>query len=53
MGGSSAAGYPYGFNGTYSRVVKDILQDRMPYKQVEVVNVMASVLSAHIPYTIR
>ena len=27
--GSSAAGYPYGFNGTYSGVVKD-MQDRMP-----------------------
>lgn len=50
MGGSSAAGYPYGFNGTYSRVVKDILQDRMPYKQVEVVNVGISAISSYTLY---
>ena len=50
MGGSSAAGYPYGFNGTYSRVVKDILQDRMPDKQVEVVNVGISAISSYTLY---
>lgn len=50
MGGSSAAGYPYGFNGTYSRVVKDILQDRMPNKQVEVVNVGISAISSYTLY---
>lgn len=50
MGGSSAAGYPYGFNGTYSRVVKDILQDRMPNKQVEVVNIGISAISSYTLY---
>lgn len=50
MGGSSAAGYPYGFNGTYSRVVKDILQDRMPDKQVEVINVGISAISSYTLY---
>jgi lysophospholipase L1-like esterase len=50
MGGSSAAGYPYGFNGTYSRVIKDILQDRMPNKQVEVVNVGISAISSYTLY---
>ena len=50
MGGSSAAGYPYGFNGTFSRVVKDILQDRMPDKQVEVVNVGISAISSYTLY---
>ncbi len=50
MGGSSVAGYPYGFNGTYSRVVKDILQDRMPDKQVEVVNVGISAISSYTLY---
>lgn len=50
MGGSTTAGYPYGFNGTYSRVVKDILQDRMPDKQVEVVNVGISAVSSYTLY---
>lgn len=47
MGGSSAAGYPYGFNGTYSRIVKDVLQDAMPDKTVEVVNVGISAISSY------
>jgi tetratricopeptide (TPR) repeat protein len=47
MGGSSAAGYPYGFNGTFSRVVKDILQDYMPDREVEVVNVGISAISSY------
>ncbi len=47
MGGSSAAGYPYGFNGTYSRVVNDVLQDALPDKTVEVVNVGISAISTY------
>ncbi|HCD52038.1 MAG TPA: hypothetical protein DEQ34_06305 [Balneolaceae bacterium] len=47
MGGSSAAGYPYGFNATYSRVVRDVLTDAMPDKQVEVVNVGISAISSY------
>lgn len=47
MGGSSAAGYPYGFNGTYSRVVNDFLQDAMPNKSVEVVNVGVSAINSY------
>ncbi|MFN1835876.1 tetratricopeptide repeat protein [Balneola sp. MJW-20] len=47
MGGSSAAGYPYGFNGTFSRVVDDILSDAMPDKEVEVVNVATSAISTY------
>ncbi|MEX0843822.1 MAG: tetratricopeptide repeat protein [Balneolaceae bacterium] len=47
MGGSSAAGYPYGFNGTFSRVVDDILTDAMPDKEVEVVNVATSAISTY------
>lgn len=47
MGGSSAAGYPYGFNGTYSRIVQDVLQDAMPDKNVEVVNVGISAISSY------
>ncbi len=47
MGGSSAAGYPYGFNGTYSRIVQDVLVDAMPDKTVEVVNVGISAISSY------
>ncbi len=47
MGGSSAAGYPYGYNGTFSRVVRDILSDAMPEQKVEVVNVATSAISTY------
>jgi len=47
MGGSTAAGYPYGFNATYSRVVDDVLQDAMPDKNVEVVNVGISAINSY------
>jgi tetratricopeptide (TPR) repeat protein len=47
MGGSSAAGYPYGYNGTFSRVVDDVLTDVMPDREVEVVNVATSAISTY------
>lgn len=50
MGGSTAAGYPYGFNGTFSRVVDDVLQDAMPDKNVEVVNVGISAINTYTLY---
>ncbi len=50
MGGSTAAGYPYGFNGTFSRVVDDVLQDAMPDKNVEVVNVAISAINTYTLY---
>lgn len=50
MGGSSAAGYPYGFNGTYSRVVQDVLSDALPNRKVEVVNVGISAISSYTLY---
>ncbi len=50
MGGSSAAGYPYGFNGTYSRVVNDVLQDALPDRHVEVVNVGISAINSYTLY---
>lgn len=50
MGGSTAAGYPYGFNATYSRVVSDVLQDAMPDKNVEVVNVGISAVNSYTLY---
>lgn len=50
MGGSTAAGYPYGFNGTFSRVVDDVLQDAMPDKNVEVVNLGISAVNTYTLY---
>lgn len=47
MGGSSAAGYPYGYNGTFSRLVDDVLTDAMPSREVEVVNVATSAISTY------
>ncbi|MFN2373848.1 MAG: SGNH/GDSL hydrolase family protein, partial [Cyclonatronaceae bacterium] len=47
IGGSSAAGYPYGYNGTFSRVMKDMLQDVMPDKVVEVVNVATAAINTY------
>lgn len=47
MGGSSAAGYPYGYNSTFSRVVDDVLTDAMPNREVEVVNVATSAISTY------
>ncbi|MDR9415202.1 MAG: tetratricopeptide repeat protein [Gracilimonas sp.] len=50
MGGSSAAGYPYGYNGTFSRLVEDVLTDAMPSRNVEVVNVATSAISTYTLY---
>lgn len=47
LGGSSAAGYPYGFNGMFSRVVADVLTDVMPDRTVEVVNVATSAINTY------
>ncbi len=38
FGGSSAAGYPYFFNGAFSRMLKDRLIDMFPDRTVEIVN---------------
>ncbi|MFA5668565.1 MAG: hypothetical protein WC967_04920 [Balneolaceae bacterium] len=47
MGGSSAAAYPYGFNASFSRVVRDVLTDAMPNKNVEVINVGISAVNSY------
>ena len=39
LGESSAAGFPYPHNGTFSRVLRDALRDALPSDSVEVVNV--------------
>lgn len=38
MGESAAAGFPYPHNGTFSRVLRDALQDVLPDDTVEVIN---------------
>jgi tetratricopeptide (TPR) repeat protein len=38
LGESSAAGFPYSANGTFSRVLRDALRDVLPSDTVEVVN---------------
>ncbi len=38
FGESSAAGFPYPRNGTFSRLVRDVLRDILPEDSVEVVN---------------
>ncbi len=50
MGESSAAGYPYGFNGIFGRVVEDVLQDVMPDKNVEVITVAMSAINSYTLY---
>ena len=39
LGESTAAGFPYPHNGTFSRVVRDALHDVLPNDSIEVVNV--------------
>ena len=50
MGESSAAGYPYGFNGVPGRVVRDVLQDVMPDRHVEVITVATSAINTYTLY---
>ncbi|MFU8812108.1 MAG: tetratricopeptide repeat protein [Balneolaceae bacterium] len=50
MGGSTAAGYPYGHNALPSRLVKDALDDVMPDRHVEVVNVATSAINTYTLY---
>jgi tetratricopeptide (TPR) repeat protein len=50
MGGSSTAGYPYGFNATFSRVTADALKDVLPGRKVEVVNLGTSAVNSYTLY---
>jgi tetratricopeptide (TPR) repeat protein len=50
MGGSTANGYPYGFNGSFSRVVRDVLQDVAPERKVEVINIATSAINTYSLY---
>ncbi len=50
MGGSSAAGFPFSPNGTFSRYLRDRLELIYPSKSIEVVNLA---ITATNSYTIR
>lgn len=50
MGGSTTAGYPYGFNAMFSRVTADALKDVMPGRLVEVINLGASAVNTYTLY---
>lgn len=50
MGESSAAGYPYGYNGIFGRVTQDALQDVLPDYHVEVVTVATSAINSYTLY---
>src|SRR4051812_35062557 len=50
LGESSAAGFPYGYNGTFSRVLQDALQDIMPSDTVEVVNLGVAAICSYTLY---
>lgn len=50
LGESTTAGYPYSFNGMFSRVVRDALGDVLPSDSVEVVNVATSAVNSYTVY---
>jgi len=50
LGESTTAGYPYGFNGMFSRVLRDALIDVLPNDSVEVVNVATSAINSYTVY---
>ncbi len=50
LGGSTTAGYPYLFNGSFSSILKAILHAYYPEKYIEVVNLAMPAVSS---YTVR
>lgn len=47
LGGSSAAGFPYGNNITFSRVLHRRLQDTFPNKKIEVINTAMTAINSY------
>jgi len=50
MGGSTTAAYPYGYNAAFARVFREAMEDAMPGKHVEVVNVATSAINTYTLY---
>ncbi len=54
FGGSSAAGWPYYYNGTFARMLQRQLQQSLPGREIEVVNFsMPAVNSRAIRYLVK
>jgi tetratricopeptide (TPR) repeat protein len=47
LGGSTAAGFPYGNNLTFSRILMYRLQDTFPEKRIEVENIAMSAINSY------
>ena len=47
FGGSAAAGYPYYYNMTFSRMLKDRLDDAFPDRHIEVINLAMPAINSH------
>lgn len=47
MGGSTAAGFPYGYNVMFSRILKFELDDIFPDKHIEVINTAMSAVNSY------
>ena len=47
MGESTTNGFPYGYNGTFSRVLQDALTDVLPRDSVEVVNLGIAAVNSY------
>lgn len=50
LGGSSMAGFPYHYNGMMSHVVRDVLEDGFPNKEIEVINLGISAVNSYTIY---
>jgi tetratricopeptide (TPR) repeat protein len=50
LGESSANGFPYGYNGTFSRVLREALRDVLPSSTVEVVNLGIAATNTYALY---
>jgi tetratricopeptide (TPR) repeat protein len=48
LGESAALGYPYLYNGAFSGMVRDRLQNLLPEKNIEVVNVAMTAVSSYV-----
>lgn len=46
LGGSSAAGYPYHYNGSFSAILREILEVQHPERRIEVVNLAMPAVSS-------
>ncbi|MDX1640228.1 MAG: tetratricopeptide repeat protein [Balneolaceae bacterium] len=50
LGASTTEGFPYGYNGMFSLVIRDMLQDVMPSSHVEVVNLGITATNSYTVY---